>query len=588
MNKKDWNEGLNNIDPALVEEHIEEMAKIAAKGKKDRTMWIRYATVAATVCIVFGAVVMSLVLNRADEPEAIPEKTEETTEETTQEQSCDTETSEVTTKEDYDTESSEITTEEGNRDTESPSESETVGSVITDVTSENVSETESEEDTTEEQNYNTESSEVTTEIYDPIIFNAMVAPDKLEGSNQEFIKNLSSGNGGMQEEPPAFDFDIMGSFVVKARVVENLPDTYYKLDTNIRYAPTGYRLIQMEVLELIRGLGVPKYFLYLIPEYNYVDMSIYDSLLISMWQIGTENYVLKNGNQSIIEAFSLPVFADDQDSPELGNVIAFSDGFFDESLWQNRNWFYGYQFARSKLDNPEHSDLVVYRGCSEYDAVEEVKNRINKFIEYYKEKYPEKDFSGRKLLDLNFSSQEAQDAVEYVKPFANGVLSQYRSSDYSKIITFTRYINGCKTKETVTINLETEEVTYSDVRYTNEEMQNMANIAAQLSIMAQEYKTEIPIPPHTDPDGKELRSLHLYAWYTKVDGKIYGVIKTVWKYWGEQYAESVIEYYDEAYILYDMSNLSARSISREDLVEIVGWWNIDNSDFGVGNEIIID
>ena len=167
MNKKDWNEGLNNIDPALVEEHIEEMEKIAAKSRKDRTAWIRYVSVAATVCLVFGVLVASLILNRADEPEAVPEKTEETTEETTQEQSYDTETSEVTTEEDYDTESSEITTEEGNRDTESPSESETVGGVITDATSEDVSETDSEEDTTEEQSYDTESSEVTTkEDYD--------------------------------------------------------------------------------------------------------------------------------------------------------------------------------------------------------------------------------------------------------------------------------------------------------------------------------------------------------------------------------------------------------------------------------------
>ena len=163
MNKKDWNEGLNNIDPALVEEHIEEMEKIAAKSRKDRTAWIRYVSVAATVCLVFGVLVASLILNRADEPGAVPEKTEETTEETTQEQSCDTESSEVTTKEDYDTESSEITTEEGNRDTDSPSESETVGGVITDVTSESVSEAESEEDTTEDQSYDTESSEVTTE-----------------------------------------------------------------------------------------------------------------------------------------------------------------------------------------------------------------------------------------------------------------------------------------------------------------------------------------------------------------------------------------------------------------------------------------
>lgn len=531
MNKRDWNEGLNNIDPALVEEHIEEMAKIEANARKKPIMWTKYISVAAAVCLVFGMLAVSLILNRGDDP-IIPE--------------------------------GDVVTDDINSNNEYNSEAES-GEVSTGTNSE---------------------VEMTTEIYAPIIFNAIVSPDKLIGSNSEILVNLSGG-GDMQEEPPAFDFDL-GPFVAKARVVDNLPDTYYKLDVDSSYEPMAYRIIQMELLELIRGLDVPKYFYYLIPEYNYVDMSIYDSLLISMWQIGTENYVLKNGTQNTIEAFSLPVFADTENTPVLGNIIAFSEGTFDESLWQNKNWFYGYQFASHKLDNPDRSDLVVYRGCSEDDAVAEVKKRINDDKEYYKEKYPDKEFPQQKLITLNFTSQEARDAVEYVKPFDNGVFSQLRKSNHSNTITFTRYINGCKTEETVTINLETEEVTYSSVSYTNEEMESMLNIAAQLSLMAQEYHTEFPNPPHIDSAGKELRSLQLYAWYVKADGKIYGVIKTVWKYWGDRYAESVIEYHDEAYVLCDMSNLSVKSISREELVEIVGWWNISRIDFGVGKEIIID
>ena len=74
MNKKDWNEGLNNIDPALVEEHIEEMEKIAAKSRKKPVMWTRYISVAAAVCLIFGVLAVSLILNRSDdEPITIPE-----------------------------------------------------------------------------------------------------------------------------------------------------------------------------------------------------------------------------------------------------------------------------------------------------------------------------------------------------------------------------------------------------------------------------------------------------------------------------------------------------------------------------------
>ena len=175
MKQSQWNEGLNNLDSDIIENYVAQKEAYLKKNKKP-IMWPKYIAVAATICLVFGAFVTSLALNRADEPEPVPEKTEETTEETTQEQSYDTETSEVTTKEDYDTESSEATTEEGNHDTEVSentteencdtediSESQTVGGVVTEVTSEGASETESEEDTTEEQNYNTESAEVTTE-----------------------------------------------------------------------------------------------------------------------------------------------------------------------------------------------------------------------------------------------------------------------------------------------------------------------------------------------------------------------------------------------------------------------------------------
>ena len=72
MNKRDWNESLNNIAPELVEEHIKEMEKIEANARKKPTMWLRYIAVAACVCFVFGAVAVSLILNRGDDP-IIPE-----------------------------------------------------------------------------------------------------------------------------------------------------------------------------------------------------------------------------------------------------------------------------------------------------------------------------------------------------------------------------------------------------------------------------------------------------------------------------------------------------------------------------------
>ncbi len=411
--------------------------------------------------------------------------------------------------------------------------------------------------------------------YTPIIFDATVSPEQLNGNSLEFIVGSSTSiSVGADAAPPKFEFST--GIAVKAKVVMNHPDRYYKLDVSSEYHPTAYRLIQMETIEVISGENVPQYFLYLIPEYVYVDMSVYDSLLISMKQIGVENYVLKNATQKRMESFELPVFADYQDEPELGNIIAFSDGIFDESLWQNDTWLYGYQFASYYLDNPDAGDLVVARGDSEGTVISAIKQQ---YEEWYGSNY-----QAPSVLALNFMTQEAKDVIEYVKPFANGVFSQYYSPyNGNGELIFRRYINGCQTEETIRIDLLTEEVTYSEVRYTKEDMEQIENISAHLSEKAGEYAEQLPIPPHTDPQGKELLCLNLYAWYVKVDGKLYGVVKTAWRY--KEKEDWFIQYYDDSYILYNMAEGTATDISRDDLVKIVGTRNVYMGEYGIGIEI---
>ena len=411
--------------------------------------------------------------------------------------------------------------------------------------------------------------------YTPIIFDATVSPEQINGNSLEFIVGSSvSISGGGSAGPPQFEFS--SGIAVKAKVVKNHPDKYYKLDVSSEYRPTAYRLIQMETIEVISGENVPQYFLYLIPEYVYVDMSVYDSLLISMNQIGVENYVLKNATQNRMESFELPIFSDKQDHPELGNIIAFTDGVFDESLWQNHSWLYGYQFAKLDLDNPEHSNLVVARGDSEGMVISAIKKQ---FDEWHPTGYQEPS-----VITLDFTTQEAKDAIKYVKPFANGVFSQtYLPYNGSGELIFRRYINGCQTEETIRIDLLTEEVTYSEVRYSKEDLEQLENISAHLSEKANEYMDQLPTPPHTDLEGKELLSLNLYAWYVKVDGKLYGVIKTAWRY--KEKDDWFIQYYDDSYVLYDMTAGTATDISRDDLVNIVGTRNVYRGEYGIGIEM---
>ena len=101
--------------------------------------------------------------------------------------------------------------------------------------------------------------------HSPIIFDATASPEILSGSNLEFVEGSTVAANSNNYAPPSFGFDA-GGFDVKARVVKNHPDKYYKLDVSSEKTPTAYRLIQMETIEVIHGENVPKYFLYLIRE----------------------------------------------------------------------------------------------------------------------------------------------------------------------------------------------------------------------------------------------------------------------------------------------------------------------------------
>lgn len=403
--------------------------------------------------------------------------------------------------------------------------------------------------------------------YTPIIFNALENAQQLSGNGFEFL--VGSGQGSSEAQaPPPFRFSIE-SLTVKAKVSYNYPDVYYKLDVDSEYKPKPYRLIQMEVLEVIHGENVPQYILYLIPEGFYVDMSIYDCLIISMKQIGIPNYVLRNGTQNQIEACAYPIFADFEDRPNYGSVIAFSNNVFDESLWQH------WRSGSYVLNNPESSHYVLKRG----DTLDTVEGNLEALIEEYKE-YSAENYRVPTLISTDFKTQEAREAIEYVKPFENGVFAQtYEPYRKNGQLIFKRFINGCQTEETITIDLKTHEVTYSEVRYTKEELSRLDNIAVHLSELAKEYQEQTPTPPHIDPSDKTIMQLSLYAWYAKVNGKIYGVVKTTWRY---RKLENNIcyEYYDEAYILYDMSDMTAGNIEKEDLIALLGQRNIYRGELG--------
>ena len=69
MKKKEWNEGLNYLDPDLVEKHIEQKEKLRQKKQKMKGIWLRFGAIAACFVLVLSAVIVVPMLQKANLPD---------------------------------------------------------------------------------------------------------------------------------------------------------------------------------------------------------------------------------------------------------------------------------------------------------------------------------------------------------------------------------------------------------------------------------------------------------------------------------------------------------------------------------------
>lgn len=381
---------------------------------------------------------------------------------------------------------------------------------------------------------------------------------KMSGISQSFIVGSSIDLDGGAKEPPPFRFDVSG-YVVIAQAMSALPDIYYHFDWINNEKPVAFRLVPLEIIEVINGDGLPKQVLYMMPDYIYCDLTVYDQFVISMSQLATENVVLYNGTDNIAESFPL-LFRDYLHHPDLGSFIAFTDGVFDESLWKMDTWAYGYQFGKNYLDH-DSEELVVRRG----GTLEETLARINaQLVELRNIGFQEPS-----LRTFQFTDSEALAALDYVSSLKNGVFVQ--QTDY-KTVTFIRYINGCQTDERISINTETQEVTKSGARYDPDFFDYIPDIAAEVQKLSHNYTNDIPKPPHMKPTDQELQALYVYGWYVQVEGTVYGVIRTSWKY--TKFIDNETDhwtelYYDESFRIYSSSG-TANAVGRDELISIIG------------------
>lgn len=378
----------------------------------------------------------------------------------------------------------------------------------------------------------------------------------LSGQAHRYVAGTQNPGVGGQPElaPPVFEF-AHGYIHVVAKAVEECSGGYQAVggyDT--------YRMFRMEVIDPLES-GLEGEFYYLLPESLKGDLTQYDALLISMAQL-PKNSMLRNGDS--LKAYEY-LFADPYDTPELGNIIAFTNGVFDETLWQDRSWSYGYQFGRHHLDINDDS-LLVSRGSTLEEALQRRQAQIEEWGEWAK---------AVQVQHYDFQTEAARQVMAYVKPFENGIFVPERFNQNYRVC---RYINGCPTNEWISIDSDTEAVTTSKYRFEDEDFEKLPDIPGYIEGLDM---SKI-VPQHTDLDGKILMNKSVSGWYEKTESGVYSIVRIAWRYFAED--DYYMEYYDETFNLLDETG--DHIISREELIELIGDnQNISYKEYGVGIEL---
>ncbi len=337
----------------------------------------------------------------------------------------------------------------------------------------------------------------------------------------------NSSGGGSNAWVPVFG-GRSNPIVVQARVTEILPGIYQDLpDSNT------YRIVKMQLLDIVEGQNVPVEFYYCL-DANLPAQGLpeYDSLILIMEQFGVEDYTMLNLTTATHEAFSL-MFGYNADVLR-GCLLAVTDGRIDTSLWEQEGWdFYGVPIPDIADDKKFDKYLHPVRT---WHTTEQAKEAISGYLRRHS--YEE----AKVMTKADFTSEDAIAALEYVRPFVNGVFVTEGHIAMSKSAKFIRMINGYQSTEIV--HVYTDKVSRHGESFTDRDLLDIPDIHAIL----EQIDFSTLAPPHT-PHYKELEqtSCGKVGWYTKVNGKVYGIVKISWNFCIP--GEPLKTYYDDMYII---------------------------------------
>ncbi len=391
----------------------------------------------------------------------------------------------------------------------------------------------------------------------------MTSGIKITGKQEVVYGNPSSGNEGDGDMiAPGFEIQT----VIEAEVIEVLPDTYYNAD---RY-DQPLHIAKLRVVDRIRGDGLPEEIYLCYPYYNTNVFKGYERFIMSLEQIGIDNYMLINDTQSRVDYFSNMFEVCFTRDLGYGSVIAFNNGKVDAHFWDKADHLtskvgFGKDYFSSMLDDPHPQD---YYPATRNATIRKVKSNILELANDKDNWHVSTNRYNYVTADDVFISEEAKEIQTYVQPSETDIFMHDLTVREDRVIAeYTRIINGFRTDEVIWINGyngENGNVRRSGVIYTAEDLAKVPNIGEVLANM----KLAELEPPHIKISN-EMRFSHSNATgvYRNIDGNVYGIIRVMWYY---NYSEIRNAYQkDDMYYLYDEDG-DGSIVERNQLKQIIG------------------
>ena len=303
------------------------------------------------------------------------------------------------------------------------------------------------------------------------------------------------------------DETVQSDFLVHARVLEVLPDTYLIPEKTLNRQ--ACRVLRLQVVQTLFGKNVPNELYYIHPEEFFTDMTGLD-LIISMDQLGVEDYLLLNTSSQQYETFSL-LFADfvnsnERDLEPIPDPTRVSTGTALSNILPFRNnrlyWLQSDYWSRSK----SYFEFLSKNGdiplTAEHTLVQ-AKTIIRQMYAGREEptvRYADEYNFGIQLTDADTPKE--------------GVFSQI-IHQYDKKILLCRIIDGYYTNECY-MYYEDGRIEASDTKFTQEEIATLPKLTPAVHQTLEKA-----------PENGTCRSFVGYYYKTN-QGNLYGIVQAVW------------------------------------------------------------